>query len=359
MKIRRLISGILAVMVAMSLCACGSGKVAESAASLTSTSKQNEKVETSVSLAKEEKTVEENKPEAAPSATVYGEKKDGLHYVVVTINPEILVGVNDEGKIEYVENLNDDGADVLSAVLADGDSEKYESVEAFMNSYLSTVVEEGYGNAEEFTISVKAYDSNESEEVVNQIAESIAKAIPEEKLETENVAFLVGEEQKEKTWITCENCTLGIAVCPYCKGDWQHGVFVNTEVDCDSCHGTGTVKRIESYTVHAYNGTACRVCGDKGYVIDAYHGGESAPCGECMGYGKDHSVGDTAPGSYNGVYGQYAFDEKTITNEFDEPCPACNGTGKKAGESHYDPCLHCSYGHILCPVCNGAGGHFE
>ncbi|MBO4680100.1 MAG: hypothetical protein J5626_10585 [Lachnospiraceae bacterium] len=58
------------------------------------------------------------------------------------------------------------------------------------------------------------------------------------------------------------------------------------------------------------------------------------------------------------VYAQYAFDETVITNEREEKCAFCDGTGK-TGETLYNPCEHCSYGKILCPVCNGKGGHFE
>ena len=204
-----------------------------------------------------------------------------------------------------------------------------------------------------------SYDEKDSsEELINQVAASIAKAIPEANLDTENVKFVVGDEKKEEVWVECTNCSYGIAVCPYCHGNWETALLVSEEKTCESCLGTGTVTITESYTVREYNGTPCHICGDVGTVDDGKHGGKRAICGECMGYGASHSVGSTDRGSYNGDYANYAFDDKVITNEHSETCPACNGTGK-TGKTHYDPCEHCSYGEILCPVCNGRGGHFE
>ncbi|MBR6909474.1 MAG: acetylxylan esterase, partial [Lachnospiraceae bacterium] len=181
---------------------------------------------------------------------------------------------------------------------------------------------------------------------------AIANAIPEDKIEVENVTFIVGEEQKEETWVECPDCSYGIAVCPYCKGKWENGETAT----CDGCDGTGLVTTQENRTVRVYNGTPCKICGDVGTVDDGKHGGQRALCGECVGYGKSHSVGDIAPqeGGYNGDYGNYAFSEKEITEEITETCGVCNVTGKTT-----NPCTHCSYGEILCPTCNGAGGHFE
>ena len=242
---------------------------------------------------------------------------------------------------------------MLDALLSDTDEEKYENVEKFMNAYLNTVVDKGYGNKEDFTITVQSYDEGvQSAEIVEQVTESIAKAIPEDKLEADNVNFIVGEEEKEEKWITCPDCSYGIAKCPYCKGNWEHA----EEQTCNACGGTGTITITETRTVQVYNGTACRICGDVGTVDDGKHGGERAVCGECLGYGKSHSVGDIAPQGfgYNGVYAGYAFSDKIITEDRTEQCGACGGIGITGG-----PCTHCSYGEILCPTCHGRGGHFE
>lgn len=359
-NIRTLICSILCAATLMLLSACGntgasqntvasaSDKQVTSASVSATTSDSTNQADSTSSV--EEKN--ESKPE--PTETVvYGEKKDDLTYVVITINPEILVGINAEGKVEYVENLNDDGADVLATLLSDSNEEKFENVEKFMGEYLTTIVDKGYGDKEDFKITVHSYDDGvKSEEVVNQVTASIANAIPEDKIEVENVTFIVGEEQKEETWVECPDCSYGIAVCPYCKGKWENGETAT----CNGCDGTGLVTTQETRTVRVYNGTPCKICGDVGTVDDGKHGGQRALCGECVGYGKSHSVGDIAPqeGGYNGDYGNYAFSEKEITEEITETCGVCNGTGKTT-----NPCTHCSYGEILCPTCQGKGGHFE
>ncbi len=374
-NIRTSICSILCAATLVLLSACGNtgasqNTVASASDRQVTSASVSTATSTSVSASTSDSTMQtdstssvEEKNESKPEPTetvVYGEKKDDLTYVVITINPEILVGINAEGKVEYVENLNDDGADVLTTLLSDSNEEKFENVEKFMGEYLTTVVDKGYGDKEDFKITVDSYDEGvKSEEVVNQVAASIANAIPEDKLEAENVKFIV-EDEPEEVWITCPDCSYGFAVCRHCNGNWEKAELLSKAETCDVCKGTGTVTTTESRTVSVYNGTPCKICGDVGTVDDGKHGGQRALCGECVGYGKSHSVGDIAPqeGGYSGVYASYAFSEKEITEEHTEACGKCNGTGT-CGETLYGPCYHCSYGTILCPTCKGAGGRFE
>jgi hypothetical protein len=299
--------------------------------------------------------------EPAENAVAYGTKRDDLHYVIVSINPEILMGIDDDGRVAFVENRNPDGAEVLESLLGDGNEEIYESVEAFMNSYLFVVVDQGYAEEESLAIRVAGLEGNESPEYMEQVAESITNAVPGGRIADRDVVVMVVDdpgEAGEGTWVPCPNCEYGIALCPYCHGEWENAELVSGGEVCPGCGGTGVITVTDTHTVRAYNGTPCRVCGDVGTVDDGLHGGKRAACGECMGYGATHSVGDTDPGAYNGDYGQYAFSDMEVVEEREEPCRACDGTGK-GPEPVYGPCYHCSYGKILCPVCNGAGGHFE
>jgi len=342
-KISLFVCSVLCICATVLLGACGKTETNDNIVTSASTPAKQSNFTSSV----------ETRSDNEAEAVVYGEKKDDLTYVVISINPEILVGIDSAGQIKYVENLNADGADVLDALLSDTDDEKYENVEKFMNAYLTTVVDKGYGDKEDFTISIRSYDEGvQSADIVEQVTESIANAIPEDKIEAENVTFIVGDEQKEETWVECPDCSYGIAVCPYCNGKWENG----EEQTCGGCGGTGTITITESRTILVYNGTPCRICDDVGTVDDGKHGGKRAICGECMGYGKSHSVGDEAPqeGGYNGVYAGYAFSEKEVIEEKAVKCNACDGMGKTTV-----PCTHCSYGEILCPTCHGKGGHFE
>ena len=109
----------------------------------------------------------------------------------------------------------------------------------------------------------------------------------------------------------------------------DHEPNQNGNTICQECNGTGTIIVVEERVKSVYNGTPCRICNDVGTVDDGIHGGESAECGECQGYGTSHSVGDVDDGSggFNGDYRGYAFDEKTVKEEYSEKCQACGGQG--------------------------------
>ena len=103
----------------------------------------------------------------------------------------------------------------------------------------------------------------------------------------------------------------------------------NGNTICQECNGTGKVIVVEELVKSVYNGTPCRICNDVGTVDDGMHGGVRAECGECLGYGTNHSVGDVDDGyvGFNGDYREYAFDEKTVMEEYSETCHTCGGRG--------------------------------
>ena len=241
----------------------------------------------------------------------YGTKDDSLHYGVFSINPKVLIGYDDHFEIKYVEAYNNDAYEVLTKMIAEDES-VFENIETFSESFMRTMIDLGYGDAEHCDITFISVGDDSSLE--GDVHDMILNAVPADVINVDNVHVSVNRLDDGQICSTCGGS--GIETCKSCDGSGK--------ITCTACNGVGTITRTEIGVEEVYNGYVCPVCGGAGVIDDGMHGGETAPCGYCQ----------------SGEYRELAYDEVEVEETITDACNTCGGSGQ-----------------MTCSQCNGAGQH--
>ena len=319
------ISCLVAVFLVLGLCACGNQEVSVSSVdSAMNSASQKEGLTSSTET-------EDNSFAGGDDSTVdYDEiRKENndsaeafVSIVKIKINPEMDLYLDLSKNIIRVECINDDARKIAESISDSGEVLLGRPFLTGLEIILTSSVDSGYlkENAD-VNISLDEISINyeaDYEKVLEGVDDVVQNVISDQNI---NFNCNVACEGYRVFDDSSSNHDLG--------HESDHKSNKNENTICDECNGTGTIVMIEKFTANVYNGTPCQICGDVGTVDDGMHGGERAECGECRGYGANHSVGDVDDGSggFNGDYREYAFDEKTIEEERNETCPTCGGRG--------------------------------
>lgn len=306
------ISCLIALLLVLGLCACGNKEVSVSSVDSVANSavqkEENSLAEVDESKVDQDESTEENNDSAEAFLSI----------VKIKINPEMDLYLDSLKNIIRVECINDDARKIAESISDSGEVLLGRPFLTGLEIILTSAVDSGYlkENADvsisldEISIQYEA----EYEKVLEGVDDVVQNVISDQ-----HIIFNCN--------VACED----YRVFDDSSSNHEPGNESdhNSHTICDECNGTGTIVTIEKYTTQVYNGTPCQICGDVGTVDDGMHGGERAECGECRGYGANHSVGDFDDGScgFNGDYREYAFDEKVIEEERNETCQKCGGRG--------------------------------
>ena len=300
-KYRWMVAMITVLMLL--LCACGTDNGNENSEqpSEAETNQTEEMPETETTADAEQTNIPENY-----AAVVY-----------VTINPELALYLDEEGKVLAAECLNDDAAEMLSEISLDN-----LTVEEAMKTVINTAVDQGF-LTEDKTVHVDVKESEgatvSSEELLKTVEVAVTEQLAEKEVEADIALAIDGEEYiPEPEAEPCEVCG-GTGVCPECGGGtyackrcdgtlWEKCGVCNGSgtISCHGCHGSG---KSTSQDGTVYD-EACPHCGGKGTMTCDLCGGSGGKnCSICNGTG--HMGSDC------------------IVCHGDKNCTACGGTGKK------------------------------
>lgn len=267
-----------------------------------------------------EASEEQAKTKEASTGTVEAESGSGeaanaesmpeyVTVVRITINPELELYLDGDGKVVAVDYLNEDAENAFSALPMTGIN-----LEEAVKLVVATSVEDGY-LTEGKTITVDFVEQKEETDLQNMM---------------ETVQTAVQDELSEKQL----SATLELGT----KGEIQESVALQPEPLEDTQEAEASEpseKPVSAGTPEPVQpaNNSCPDCGGTGICPEC--GGGTYPCKRCGG-----SLWEKC-----GVCGGSGR----------QTCPGCHGSGKDAtsGES----CRHCGgAGSITCEVCGGAGG---
>lgn len=227
-----------------------------------------------------------------------------VSYVRIEINPSYTIGMTEDCKVVSIQANNEDAENVLTNYMKGYFDEADTGVEInyFIQDLIRFTTDAGYAQ-DECTVEMIVESGDVDRNILEQACTECADVLHDES------GIMISFHSEE----------LSIDVNS-----------VDGGITCSRCNGTGYVTVTYTHVECVYNGTPCRICNDVGTVDDGMHGGQRAACGECMGFGAAHSVGDKDDGScnFNGDYRTYAFDEVEEKEEIQEICEDCGGTGR-------------------------------
>ena len=342
--VMRKISCLVAVLLVLGLCACGKKEDSMTPADATKNSApqiEEPASDTETETNSRDITNITNTTEITDTTDVMLTNNDNtnpfLSIVKVKINPEMNIYLDSVKNIIYVECVNDD-ARKLAEYISEGEVLVGRPFTTGLEIILTSAIDSGYLKEKaDVDISLDEISINyeaDYEKVLEDVDDVVQNVMSDRHIDFNcNVTcedYRVRDDREEPFDIM-----LVPGYEPNSEPDRETNREPNREPSqngntiCKECNGTGTIVVVEERVKNVYNGTPCHICNDVGTVDDGIHGGESAECGECHGYGTSHSVGDVDDGSggFNGDYRGYAFDEKTVKEEYSEKCQACGGQG--------------------------------
>ena len=244
--------------------------------------------------------------------------------VYVTINPELALYLNADGRVIAAECLNEDATEVFSEISLDD-----LSVEEAMNTVVETAVDKGFlteGKTVHIEVEQEEGETVSAEELTEKIEQAVITQLEEEEVAAEVALSIDGEEYVSSVEIPspepqkelCEACG-GTGICPECGGGtlackrcggslWESCGICNGsgKISCHGCHGSGK-ETSQDGTVYE---DPCHHCGGSGTMTcDLCGGAGGKSCSICNGTG--HMGADC------------------IVCHGDKTCTACGGTGEK------------------------------
>ena len=298
-------------------------------------------IEESVAAGSAETSEEQAQTKEASTGTVEAESGSGeaanaesmpeyVTVVRITINPELELYLDGDGKVVAVDYLNEDAENAFSALPMTGIN-----LEEAVKLVVATSVEDGY-LTEGKTITVDFVEQKEETDLQNMM-ETVQTAVQDELSEKQLSATLElgtkGEIQES------------VALQPEPLEDTQEAAAsepsekpaektASSAQPANSPNPESTVKPSEKpVSAGTPANNPCPECGGTGICPEC--GGGTLPCKRCGG-----SLWESC-----GVCG----------GDGRQSCPGCHGGGKDAtsGES----CRHCGgAGSITCELCGGSGG---
>ncbi|MBR1440654.1 MAG: hypothetical protein IJ589_05450 [Lachnospiraceae bacterium] len=239
--------------------------------------------------------------------------------ISLEINPSFTMGLDSENKVIELTAENMDAFVVLDALgnyfpeSTDGVELKYVMRDVALATARSDL------DIQDYSMNVHV-DGDVPETVVQEACrEAAAEVYEDQNIEVScrctdmNIDFVCNQDTIDS--IRDLPCTL-------CGGTGS--------CSCSHCGGTGVIITTRTHQEEVRNDYVCPVCGGKGWVDDGMHGGQTAVCGNCGG-GSQPASAD---------FRELAYDIVDVTEEFEDPCPACGGTGST-------PCTGCNGTGIL------------